>query len=167
MAARMLSLLAGLALVSGIHAQAMDPGGAVPKLTLSNLYVEGAYTTVSYVCARRFADEAPRWNGSLAAWKARHAAVLAEFRDLDAQLSAAVKAAPQATSLSQEELMALRTQPALLMLGSLAEARDSKARDLCDNLLSRMDNDDAQAQASTEQARSAARELLKQFRAGR
>jgi len=169
MAARMTALLASLGFVAThcVHAQPVSTGSEVPKMALSNLYVEGAYNTASYVCSRRFPDEASRWTGALAAWKTRHAALLAEFHDLDAQLSAAVKAAPQGSSLTQDELLALRTQPVVLMLGSLAEARDPKARELCDKLISGMAGDDAQIQATTELARSAARELLKQLRAGR
>jgi hypothetical protein len=167
MTPRLALLLAGLALALEpcVQAQPVDGRDAPLKMALSNLYGEAASNTSSHVCSRRFPDGAARWSESLTAWKARHAAQLAEFRDLDNQLSAAVKAAPASALLTQEELVALRTMAVVWMLGGLAEAPDARARELCDGLRGRLDADDPKEQAVADQARQAAREILSRLRA--
>jgi len=159
--------LAGLVLATacGVRAQPVEGRDMPQKLALSNLYAEGAHNTASHACSRRFPEQAARWTESLAAWKSRHAAALAEARDLDAQLAAAVKALPKPANLTQEELLSLRTMGTVWLLGSLAEAPDAKARELCDQLRGRLEADDAQAQATADQARAAAREILARLRA--
>ena len=165
MAARFTSLLAGLALATTVQAQPLDARDLPLKMALSNLYPEAAYNTAGHACPQRFPEDAARWAESMAAWKTRHAALLADLRDLDAQLSAAVKAAPTSSLLTQEELVGLRTSAAVWVLGGLAEASDPQARKLCDALRGRLDGDEAPAQAAIEQARAAAREILGRLRA--
>lgn len=169
MAARTIALLAGLALAAAASAQPrpLDTRDLPLKMALSNLYVEGALDTAGHVCSRRFPEQAARWTESLTAWKTRHAALLAEVKDLDAQLSAAVKATPEALGLTREELLALRTQSVVWLLGALAEVQDPRAREICDGQRARADNEDAQTQALIRQALEAGDELLKRPRGAR
>ena len=157
---RAIGLLAGLALAMSPRAWAQPPNDSGRLLVLSNLYGEGGYNTAAHACSGRFPDGAARWTASLSAWKTRNAALLADIRDLDAQLSAAVRTAPEAAGLTQMELLSLRTMGTVWILGGLAEARDPQARELCDKLLGRLENDDAQSRAAVDQARAMARELL-------
>lgn len=157
-----MALSLSLAMSSLVWAQ--PPNDGAKLLTLSDLYAEGTYNTEAYVCSRRFPDGKDGWTASLSAWKTRNAAALADVRELDTQLSAAALSAPAAAGLTQEDLLALRTFGTVRMLAALAEVQDPQARELCDQLRGRLDKDDAQTQASIDQARAAARELLKRVK---
>ena len=158
--------LAGLALagLTGCGQASAQADGA-SLLLLSNLYGEAVFNTASQVCSQRFPDQAGRWQQALSGWKTRHAALLAEFRELDAQLSAAVGAAPAGSRPTREELLALRTQPVVWMLAELARSTDAKARTLCDDQHALL-GDDARVQTSASEVRQAVQGLLVRLRAG-
>jgi hypothetical protein len=151
----------GIATSSPVCAQPAADGGRL--LLLSSLYIEGSYNTAAYACSSRFPQERARWNESLTAWKQHHAATLVELRDLDAQLSAATRSAPETSGLTQQDLMALRTVGTVTLLGQLAAAQDAQASELCSKIRTRLDGD-AQEKAAIEQAQAAARELLARMR---
>lgn len=158
--------LAGLALAALVGCgQAGAQADGASLLLLSNLYGEAVFNTASQVCSQRFPDQAGRWQQALSGWRTRHAALLAEFRDLDAQLSAAVRVAPAGSRPTSDELLALRTQPVVWMLAELAKSGDAKARTLCDDQHQLL-GDDARIQASAGEVRKAVQDLLARLRAG-
>lgn len=144
-------LLCGLARAQNV-AQVLD---------LGNIYTPSVYETAAYVCPQRFPELARPWADALEAWKKRHAAALAEMRELDAQLIAALQAAPKAGSgaLTLEQMYALRMQGAALVLGGLAAAPDDKARGLCAQL-SGFIADDVRTQQVFNRGRAAAKAAL-------
>ncbi len=156
-----LILSLGCAMSSPVWAQATTDGAKL--LMMSNMYLEGSYSTAANVCSNRFPEERARWTTSLQAWKKRNAEVLADIQQLDTQLSAAVRAASERGGLTQEDLLTLRTFGTVRMLGGLAEVQDPRARELCGDVLRRLDGD-TEEQAILDQARSVARDMLTQLR---